>query len=242
MLLNIFILLFLTKICSAFNSSSNSNVGNISEKYKIFLPDECIKEEKCPLLILFHGQSQNNTIWDNLGLSKDMDDLIKTKQIQPFIVAMPIEENYLSDMYESDFDEIVFDKIIPDIYSNYSIKPGNKYLALGGISRGALWAQKIAFEHYGEIGQIDLISPPNNFFSLPKLNRLIIDSNVTNKIKIRIDIGNNDPYLRSCFDLITEFVNLKYPFDLCIDTGTHDIDFWKDHLKNNLLWVGKGFE
>ena len=70
----------------------------------IYLPPNFEPNQSYPSLYLLHGQSQDVTLWTRLGIRETLDELILSERIQPFIVIMPQEENYLQDVEKSDFE------------------------------------------------------------------------------------------------------------------------------------------
>ncbi|MBQ6518279.1 MAG: hypothetical protein IJI14_06140 [Anaerolineaceae bacterium] len=207
--------------------------------FRIYLPSGYSKDSEYPVLYLLHGQGQTEFLWENLGLKETLDSLIESDRIQPMIVVMPRETYYYQNMDESDFPDAFLSQLIPVVENSFSIAKDRESRMIGGISRGALWAQKAAFENIDMFSAVGAHSLPNPFFSDYMLNKYIKQFGDYSVPDIYIDTGDLDPYAKGSSDFSIQLFQLKIPHILSVTPGTHDDDYWSENLEDYLLWYGK---
>ena len=130
---------------------------------------------------------------------------------------------------------------MPFVEENFPVDTAPDNTAVGGISRGAQWAQYFAFENYGRFGSVGVHSPANAFYSLPKIYGIIRDHPDIPALRVRIDIGNQDNAIRIGSEFSEQLLKLFYPHELVIGDGGHDLDYWKNYLPDYLKWYSDGF-
>lgn len=207
----------------------------------VYSPRVTEKNVLYPVLYLIHGMSQDASLWEQLGLSAVLDSLYASNEIIPFFIVLLHDEAYMIDMYESDFYNNFLMDIMPFVSDNFPVDPDPKNTGIGGISRGAQWAQFFAFGEYGRFANVGVHSPANSFFSFPKIYRIIQDHPDVPYLRIRIDIGNNDGYLFSGSEFSQQLSDLFYPHEFVIGEGGHDVEYWSKYLPEYIKWYSDGF-
>ncbi len=208
----------------------------------VYVPAEIEEGKKYPVLYLIHGRWQQPSIWDEIGLTETLEQLYAEGEIVPFYIVLPHDVAYLEDMYESDFHQKFINEIMPYVEKNYQIDLDPQKTAIGGISRGAQWAQYFSFERYGRFGHVGVHSPANAFYSLPKIYGIIRDNPEVPPLRIRIDIGNSDNAVRIGAEFSQQLLDLFYPHEFVLGVGGHDVEYWKENLPVYLKWYSEGFE
>lgn len=208
----------------------------------VYIPPEIHADRQYPVLYLFHGKWQQPEIWEEIGLSEALNELYAAGEIIPFFVVLPHDQNYMVDLYDDDFYKEFLEEVMPYVENHYPVSDERDLTALGGVSRGALWVQYFAFDQYGRFGHIGVHSPPNPFFSFPKLYRIIQDHPEIPPISVRIDIGSADNGMRIGQDFSEQLTELFYPHEFVLGTGGHDVDYWRANIKNYLRWYSDRFE
>ena len=246
MLLVILLQLLVLRVCFADTGTGEDNRGILLSytypmPFRIYLPAGYREAEKLPVLYLLHGQGQSEYLWEHIGIAEALDDLIASGSVQPMIVVMPRETYYYQNMDESDYPSSVVDSLIPLIDTTFKTDDSRCSRAIGGISRGALWAQKIAFEHMELFIAAGAHSLPNPFFSDYMLNKHIKQHGEYSVPKLYIDTGNMDPYAQGSSAFSAQLFNLNINHVLVVSEGTHDEEYWSGHIKEYLLWYGSCF-
>ncbi len=224
------------------NRQSVSVIYTYSEpmNFKVFVPPQLTSGERVPVLYLLHGQGQTETVWLQFGLIEKLNTLIAKGRIDPVIIVMPREENYLEAMDQSDFGDRILSELIPFINKNFPVKTERANTGIGGISRGAVWAEKLAFESYEIFGVLGMHSIPSAWSSEYRRFSLKRDyMGVLPFIKIRIDIGIDDQYRKGAEGLVNQLSNADYPYEFQLNSGTHSSEYWEENLESYLVWYGE---
>ena len=197
--------------------------------------------EGYPVIILLHGQSMTEATWQELGIQETADQLIRNKEIPPFLIVMPREEYFLQEFKESEFDNALIEVLLPDIAERYNTSPYRACRAIGGISRGASWAMELGWTHWKEFGAIGAHSVPNASFSGSRL-RTLKESTPTNDLpRILIDIGESDRYFKGAQQLHILFDQMDVPHHWRVEAGAHNAAYWQAHLESYLRWYAAGW-
>ena len=207
----------------------------------VYSPVSVEEDAVYPVLYLIHGRWQQPTVWEKIGLLDTLNHLYDTGEIIPFFVVLPHDVAYMEDIYESKFHDEFLLKVMPFVEENFPVDTAPDNTAVGGISRGAQWAQYFAFENYGRFGSVGVHSPANAFYSLPKIYGIIRDHPDIPALRVRIDIGNQDNAIRIGSEFSEQLLKLFYPHELVIGDGGHDLDYWKKYLPDYLKWYSDGF-
>lgn len=208
----------------------------------VYAPVNTEPDAEYPVLYLIHGRWQQPSIWEDIGLSEALEELCANDEIIPFYIVLPHDDNYLEDMYKSKFYDGFVNEVMPYIESHYPVSTDPKRTAVGGISRGAQWAQFFAFGEYGRFGIVGVHSPANAFFSFPKIYGIIRDNPDVPTIDIRIDIGNADNAVKIGQELSKQLTDLFYPHEFVLGVGGHDTEYWKDNIRTYLKWYSAEFQ
>jgi enterochelin esterase-like enzyme len=131
-----------------------SEVFSRSQEYAIYLPpcyDEEGNQARYPVIYLFHGWPMDENHWITIGVAGAADRLINSGELPPFIIALPRGDkegiyNHTSGGDKS-WEGAMVNEFIPFIDRKYRTLRQSDYRAIGGISRGGVWALEIAFRH-----------------------------------------------------------------------------------------------
>jgi enterochelin esterase-like enzyme len=209
--------------------------------FTVYLPP-CYEEEEglevYPLLVLLHGQTYDENQWLDVGLADAMDDLIRSGEIQPFVIAMPYESSDYAVVYE----RVLLDEWIPYLQAQYALCSGRECLAIGGISRGGGWAVTIAFRYPERFASLGIHSVPvwDGHLSIVRLS--VGHGGVEVLPRIFVDVGSNDYWRNRAMDLVYEFDRLGVDYELTVNEGGHDNDYWRSMVAAYLRWYADGWQ
>ncbi len=227
------------------NKTEESSLLTFEEPmpFQVYLPAAAVSgegEQRFPVLYLLHGQSQNETIWGTMGLFDLADRLIADGTIQPLIIVTPREENYLGVIQDSAFGQKILNELIPLVDERFPTINERSSRAIGGISRGAVWAQYLCFKNYEVFAVLGQHSLPSQVVSSPLIYRQRETYRESlPEIQIRIDSGENDPYLDGARILSAQLASLNYPHTFVINPGGHNVDYWTENLEQYLIWYSQ---
>ena len=137
----------------------------------------------------------DESVWDNLHLSEDLQAGWKDLTLPYFLVITIREEENLQDLFYSDFDRAILESVIPWVDQTYHTCTDPSCRAIAGMSRGALWAADIAFNHPDIFGSVGLLSLPGSPFDDQTVHVLITQMKQKNgSLRVLIDSGCEDAY------------------------------------------------
>lgn len=115
-----------------------------------------------PVLYLQHGMGENETVWESTGkVANIMDNLIASKQCEPFIIVM--NNNMLrypgneGGGIDRGFENMLLHDCIPFIEQTFRVKTGKWNRAICGLSMGSYLSNDIAIFHpetFGYVGAL----------------------------------------------------------------------------------------
>jgi enterochelin esterase-like enzyme len=200
------------------------------------------RQKRYPVLYLLHGQSFNDDQWDRLGADEALDDLILNGEVEPFIIVMPKETNYLNNQWDSKYGPSLAEELIPWIDARYRTLPDRDHRAIGGLSRGAAWAMRIGmiyWESFSAIGchsfapfRGDFNEAPFWFAEIPK-ERLP---------RVYIDMGAQDVNLDPANVFEVRLSKYDIPHEWHVFHGNHTESYWSEHTPDYLHWYAAGWE
>jgi len=206
--------------------------------YFIYLPP-CYQSDaqtRYPVLFLFHGLGRTPEQWLDLGLVNAADRLILSGQIPSLLIVLP----YITG--EDSNDAVMLADLLPAIDRGYRTQTDRNHRAVGGISRGAEWALRLALRRADQFGAVGLhsLSPSQNatvdIFQWAEA----VPANMWPRIYF--DAGYSDPQLPQMMQILQLFDILKRPYEKHIPPGDHSDGYWSAHVEDYLLWYSKGWE
>ncbi len=208
--------------------------------FRVYLPP-CFRPasaEPYPLIVLLHGQGFRDDQWERLGVAQAADELIVGGRARPFLIVMPYEENSLTNMQDSAFGQAVVDALIPYINQRYPTCAERTCRAIGGISRGAVWAVRIGFirwEAFGTIGahSYPMRGDPTSFSNW--LSKIPADQ----LPRLYVDIGTRDDYLSAALKFAGMLNELRVPHEWHLNPGNHTEEYWQAHAAEYLRWYAE---
>lgn len=198
-----------------------------------------------PVLYLLHGQNMDQDTWQELSLPEQMRDGMADLSLPGFLIVTVQEDDYLQEIYYSEFDDLILNSIIPWVDANYHTCSNRECRAIGGISRGALWAEKIAFEHSDLFGAVGLHSIPGTIFDDQTLKVLVrdqLEKKPQETLRIYIDTGSEDAYRHDGRAVSDQLNFLGYPHTRVVNPGGHDNDYWRAQIPQYIRWYSEAWD
>ena len=212
--------------------------------FRIYLPP-CYDDQpdrEYPVLYLMHGQSYNEDQWDRLGIDETADQLIASGEIPPLVIVMPAEQDPITPPPENPFGDAIVKELLPFINETYRIMDNRTYRAIGGLSRGGNWAVHLGLIHWGLFGILGAHSTPSFVTDGPARIREYIQAIPDNKLpRIFMDAGEKDGWISYTHKLEAVFTDENIPHEWYLFQGTHDEEYWSNHIETYLLWYSQGW-
>lgn len=236
-----------------FSPSMQKNI-----KTCVMVPDHYKKSKKAfPVVYLLHGYSGNYRSW-----AKDFKELGKQVDQYGFIVV-GVDGNYSSWYFDSPIDPTfkyetyVIKELVPFIDKQYRTIADRKARAISGLSMGGHGALYLSFKHqdvFGAAGSmsggVDFRPFPENWDIKKRLGTItehpenwdkntvtnMLDLVKDNKLKLIIDCGVDDFFMKVNRELHTKMLDLKINHDYIERPGEHNLKYWENSLKYQLLF------
>ena len=224
-----------------------SQTTGAEELYRIYLPPGYDQtDRRYPVLYLLHGWPYDDAHWDILGADEVADAAIMNGTLPPFIVVMPrgSERLYIGTSGGNySFEAQVINDLIPHVDGAYRSWAQREGRAIGGMSRGGVWALEIALYHadmFAVVGAhspalaVNLALPPHDPFYL-------LDKPGVAALRIYLDAGDGD-WARGSTQALHEALNNQgISHEYVVHEGRHANDLWAANVAEYLAFYAAGW-
>ena len=236
-----------------FSASMNKNI-----KTCVIVPDNYKKsKKKFPVVYLLHGYSGNYATW-----VKSFKEV--SQQVDRYgFIAIGVDGNYSSWYFNSPIDPTfkyetyIIDELVPFIDKKYKTIASREGRAISGLSMGGHGSLYLSLKHQDVFGAAGSMSGgvdirpfsekwnikkrlgaindfPDNWEKNTVVN--LIELNQNNNLKLIIDCGVDDFFIDVNRELHQKMLALKIDHDYIERPGKHNIDYWENSLKFQLLF------
>ena len=236
-----------------FSASMNKNI-----KTCVIVPDNYKKsKKKFPIVYLLHGYSGNYATW-----VKSFKEV--SQQVDRYgFIAIGVDGNYSSWYFNSPIDPTfkyetyIIDELVPFIDKKYKTIASREGRAISGLSMGGHGSLYLSLKHQDVFGAAGSMSGgvdirpfsekwdiknrlgaitdfPENWEKNTVVN--LIELNQNNNLKLIIDCGVDDFFIDVNRELHQKMLALKIDHDYIERPGKHNIDYWENSLKFQLLF------
>ena len=193
-------------------------------------------QDSYPVLYLLHGQTYDQTQWQNLGLLKYADKIIQSGRTVPFLIVMPFEQFYYRSPDGNAYPQALINELMPWVERNLHASTKKLWRAIGGISRGASWAMRLGLQGYGLFGAVGSHSLPTFNGDLKQLPDWLEAIPAGQYPRIYIDIGRSDPEVETAIQFEQVLNQHGIPNEWHLNEGRHNEDYWQLHVLEYLDW------
>ncbi len=227
------------------DGSFKSEVVGRRQHYYIYLPPcyDTNPETRYPVVYLLHGIPMDERHWLDEGVVKVADRLFASGELPPFILVMPHGDYGIytdTSGGNNSFEDIFINELMPAVENRYRILTDAEHRAIGGISRGGVWALEIAFTHPQLFSAVGGHSPALS------VNRATADYDPLvlaktapiGNLRIFLDAGDRD-WTRSGAQDLSKILAARYiPYTYTIGVGDHDYPYWASQVEAYLRFYG----
>jgi enterochelin esterase-like enzyme len=225
-----------------------SNVVGRRQHYFIYLPPcYASTETRYPVVYLLHGIPMDERHWLDEGVVEAADKLFSSGELPPYIIVMPHGDYALyTDTSGGDqsFEGVFVNELMPAIDSRFRTLADSEHRAIGGISRGGVWALEIAFTHPELFSAVGGHSPAltvnrasSNYDPLDLAKSAPID-----KLRIFLDAGDVDWTRAGTMDLSKALNDRHIPYTFTTGHGDHDYPYWASQVEAYLRFYGAAWK
>jgi len=208
-------------------------------RIKVYLPP-CYshnKQAKYSVLYMLHGQTSLDDQWVRIGLLSKMDELLKQKMVNPFVIVLPNEIRSNTDSFKSKYGEALVEEVIPYIDQHFNVCAEKDCRAIGGLSRGGNWAVHLGFSNPELFTAVGAHSSPLFYGEITNILGLNIGSESIESLPVfYVDVGNKDEDHADVMLFLDTLQELNIPHKFNNNLGYHDETYWRAHVEDYLLW------
>jgi enterochelin esterase-like enzyme len=214
-----------------------STISGETAEFLVYLPP-CYESDdtaRYPALFLFHGSGRAPEQWHDLGLEDTADRLILSGEIPPIIIILPHVPG------EDSNDAVFLADVLPAAESRFRTRPDRENRAIGGVSRGAMWALRLALRRadlFGTVGAHSISPGPNSLADIYLWAEAVPEPLWP---RAYFDGGYSDPALPQMQEILQVLDLLNRPYEKHIPPGDHSDSYWSEHLREYLVWYAGGW-
>jgi enterochelin esterase-like enzyme len=218
--------------------SLESELLNDTLAFTVYLPPcyDPQTAEPYPVIYLLHGQQQDGPFWQDLGIQTAADELILGNNRPPFLIIMPVEEYYFRSPENNRYPDAILTELLPWVEQNLPVCSARDCRAIGGVSRGAAWAVRLAFANpdiFSALGAHSLSLFNGDLEVLPEWIEAIPAEQLP---RIYADVGNTDPAVKDAYAFEEALNALGVEHEWHLNGGRHNEDYWKNQIPAYLDW------
>lgn len=192
--------------------------------------------EPYPVIYLLHGQQQDGPFWQELGIQAAADELILDQKRQPFLIIMPVEEYYFRSPENNRYPDAILTELLPWVEESFPLCSERDCRAIGGVSRGAAWAVRLAFANPDTFSALGVHSLSLFNGDLEKLPEWINAISRDELPHIYVDVGGTDPAVKDAYAFEEALNALGVEHEWHLNTGRHNTEYWAAQLPAYLDW------
>ncbi len=219
-----------------------------AERYRVYVPpgyDET--DRRYPVLYLLHGWPYDESHWDHLGVDEAADAGMVNGTLSPFIIILPGAD--AGGLYvrtsggPGSFEEQLVSELLPHVDATFRTLQTREARAIGGISRGGVWALEIAFTHPDAFGILGTHSPALAANQAPPAYDpfILLHEPGVESLRIYLSAGDQD-WAREATQELHQALNERgIPSQLAVHPGAHADELWAAHVSEYLSFYAAGW-
>lgn len=215
------------------------------QHYFVYLPPcyDADADGRYPVVYLLHGIPMDERHWLDEGLVASADKLFGSGELPPFIIVMPHGDYSLytdTSGGNKSFEGVLVNELVPAIDGRFRTLADAEHRAIGGISRGGVWALEIAFRHPDSFGAVGGHSPALsvNRATAEYDPRVLAETASIDQLRIFLDAGDRD-WTRAETQALSKILTGRYiPHTYTVGRGDHDYPYWATQVEAYLRFYG----
>jgi enterochelin esterase-like enzyme len=220
--------------------------------YAIYFPPCYDTRTRYPVAYLMHGSPDfDERHWLNLGLKDALDRAIVSRRVPPFVVVLPrgdvIGAYGNTSGGTGSWEQVMIEELIPYVDTVYNTLGSKEGRAIGGISRGGVWALEVAFRHpdlFSAVGghssalAVNLADPVFDPIDIAQTEQ----ASALRGARIFLDAGDRDWALQQTAELHAILDQQGVPNTFVVGRGTHAADYWASQMDTYVGFYGSTFD
>ncbi len=188
-----------------------------------------------PVVYLLHGWPLDERHWDTLGVDEVLDDWVIRGMAGPAIIVLPgvsADGLYVNSSGGSwSFEGMLVDELVPLVDQTYRTWRDPAGRAIGGVSRGGVWALEIAFRHQDMFSIVGGHSPALALNRpMPQYDPFLLVKEDVSGIRIYLDAGDLDWAKASTAKLYEALSERGADVTYQVHNGGHVDKLWQESM------------
>jgi len=222
--------------------------------YAIYFPPCYDTRTRYPVAYLMHGSPDfDERHWLDLGLKDALDRAIVSRRAPPFMIVLPRGD--VNGVYGNtsggagSWEQVMIEEVIPYVDTVYNTLGSKEGRAIGGISRGAVWALEIAFRNpdlFSAVGghssalAVSLSGPVFDPIDIVQTEQAAVRA--LRGTRIFLDAGDRDWALQQTAELHAILDQQGVPNTFVVGRGAHVADYWASQMDTYVGFYGSAFD
>jgi enterochelin esterase family protein len=210
----------------------DSPVNGLPLRFQVYLPP-CYEAQTWaayPVFYLIHGRGGGEASWNGAGAAERVNQRIRSGNIPPIILVTPANDS--GDRYGVALTK----DLVPYIDRNFRTLPDREHRVVGGGSRGATVAARMAFQFPDIFGSIGAFGGGMVNGDEPNFDDWISDTPPERRPRVLIDIGDQDTIMPDGKRLAAFLDKRDVPYTFNIEPGDHSYGYWMSNMDMYLNW------
>ena len=204
--------------------------------YRVYLPP-CFASEseaRYPVLYLIPGRGSSPDHWINAGLPEEVDELILSGDVPPFLLVTT--ENTDSDPMAETIDK----ELIPFVESQYPVAQDRRTRAVAGGSLGGIAAYRLAFQYPDTFSSAGIFGAGAISGEENQIRLWLTRMNDSNRTRVFMNSGERDPFMLERARVMKSILDeAGVENQLFVDDGEHNYPYWLRDFAMYLKWWAK---
>lgn len=203
-----------------------SKTTNNTHKVLVQLPANYTQDKQYPVLYLFHGENDTESVWSDMAADQIMDNAIAFKAAKEMIVVMP----NISGDKDEDIIKDFADDLKPEVEAKYSAAKERHNIAVAGYGAGGRIALNIGLSLPEQVAYTGAFAPVEGLSSDVSLR---IDEKYKDQTFLMIQKGKSDDVAGEAPDSYHKALTGNGSECLYLEMdGAHDNELFKAGLYN----------
>ena len=215
---------------------------------RVYLPPcYAYSDQRYPVIYLLHGFPFDESHWDDLEVGRVADEGIASGMWPPFIIVMPRQPEPLftsTDGGPGSYEAEMVEGLVPYIDRTYRTDSHPEERALGGISRGGVWALEIAFRHPEMFDIVAALSPALhvNYARPPYDPFVILRTGDELPGQIFLSAGDQEAQFHAEVEKLSQALEeIDITHTVVIGSGGHDANLWMSIMQDMVDFMVTGW-
>jgi enterochelin esterase-like enzyme len=213
----------------------DSPTNGLPLRFQIYLPP-CYQEQirvSYPVFYLIHGRGGGEISWNGAGAAGHINQRIRSGDVPPLILVTPSNDS--GDRYGI----ALVQDLVPYIDSNYRTLPDRQHRVVGGGSRGATVALRMAFQYPDMFSSVGAFGGGMVKGDEENFDQWMSTTPAELFPRVLIDIGDQDNIMLDGERMAVTLDKWEVSYIFNVEPGDHSYGYWMSNMDMYLNWYAQ---